>query len=121
MDEDSLKTHLHLKITSIQNCKNLISDTIIRFGYYLSDYPDYLQAVLEHFLKPMLEIYKERYLSEISGREKLLMDDVEVMRMMVKVVVELFPVHKNDKEELVRTKVYYYCMLVRDKKVPDIL
>lgn len=41
--------------------------------------------------------------------------------MMVKVVVEMFPnIHKCDKEELMRTKVYYYCMLLRDKKVPDV-
>ena len=94
-----MKTHLHLRITSIQNCKNLISDTIIKFGYYLSDYPSHLQSALQLFLKPMLEVYATRYLSEISQREILLIDDVEVMRMMVKVVVELFPnLHKCEKE-----------------------
>lgn len=29
IEEDSLKTHLHLKITTIQNANNLISYTII--------------------------------------------------------------------------------------------
>lgn len=50
LDEDSLKSNLQLKITSVPNSKNLISDTIIRFAYHLSEYDDYLECVVKNFL-----------------------------------------------------------------------
>ena len=54
LDEDSLKTHLHLKLTSFQNAKNIISDSIIRFSYHMSDHKDYLPLILDNFLAPLL-------------------------------------------------------------------
>jgi hypothetical protein len=116
IDEDSLKTNLHLKVTAIQNVKNLISDTIIRFAYFLSDHEVYLEHTVRSFLEPVMEMYHKRYIDSLEGKRELTVEDIEKLRMVTKILIELFPnVHKCSKEELMRLKVYHYCLMVQGK------
>ena len=73
-----MRTHLHLKLTAVstQNVKNIISDSIIRFGYYMSDHKDILKNILDDFLRPLLKMYQQRYIKKIQKKEVLSIDDI---------------------------------------------
>lgn len=46
------------------------------------------------------------------------MIDIERLRMMTKVVTEIFPnIHKCNKEELMRLKLYNYCLLADENSL----
>jgi hypothetical protein len=42
IDEDRFKSQLHVKITANPNSYHLISDTILKFSLYLTDYKQFL-------------------------------------------------------------------------------
>lgn len=99
LEEDSLKTNLHLKITSIQNSKNLISYTVIEFCYHLSEYREYLKHITANFLHDTIASFNSEYLVPMQQQDRLTLIDIERLRMMTKVVAELFPnMHKCNKE-----------------------
>lgn len=115
LEEDSLKAHLHLRITSIQNGKNLIADSLIRFAFHLSDYPDELPQISNNFLHEMIRGFSERELFDIEQKQELALADLEQLRVMAKIVAELVPnLNKPNKEELIRLKLYHYALLVQN-------
>ena len=114
IDEDHFKSQLHLKITANPSSYHLISDTILRFCLYLTDYKEFLQHCTSEFLHKTLLFYRNNYLAQIKKKEKLSLEDIEQLRSIVRTVSQVFPNNiRSCRDEISRLKLYYYCILVR--------
>lgn len=66
IDEDQFKSNLQVKLTAAHNSENLISDTILKFSLYLSEYEDYLHHISSSFLTKVLNYYYRNHLKPME-------------------------------------------------------